>query len=210
MKANLTGVVGTVTGVIALIISVGSFYVNNVRQIDDLRVVIGPPPSPDLKTNGDLLILGSVALTLINSGTRSVAITGIMAVVSRIEKTEAAPKKCPDTGYPLPLKSGSFVIKAGEIVVKTMDIDDDIFTIKDKPLFGETARIIPKGMVEVKTGDRFLACLAMRFVTPDNYAALKVEPVFVYEIGKEMSYEPQFEEGKPIVFYQSTTRIFSR
>jgi hypothetical protein len=209
VAGNWAGRIGAVTGICALIISAGSAYVTTFRQVDDLRVLIGHPPIPAIEKTGDLLIIGSLNLTFINSGNRSVAISGVQGLVTRLSVAHSTSTECrtKDT-YGVPFKIDTFILKAGEIVERNVDIDAWFVWEKRPDVFGMTARAISKSRFEAKPNDVFLTCLALKIVTPDSYSSEISKPAFRYELADGGSI-PLFEPDSPIIFLQRTRMVFS-
>jgi hypothetical protein len=78
------GVVGTVTGVLALLISDLNAYYNIIRQKDELRVANDGRLFASTNADGVLEITGRHSLTFINSGNRDAAVTSIKLLVSEL------------------------------------------------------------------------------------------------------------------------------
>jgi hypothetical protein len=93
----------TTIACLALLVSAGTAYLNNIRQTDDLKVVPGDVPETTIfqESGSRLRVRSGGYLTFINSGSRTVAITKIdMQVIQanvsqqhiEVEKVSKAPQ----------------------------------------------------------------------------------------------------------------------
>jgi hypothetical protein len=163
----------------ALVVSAWTAYRTLVIQEDDIRVVIGKSPSYFLMTDGSLIVYGQPELTFINSGNRAAAITSIAAILSRLGSIEVQSPACAEkTGdyFPVELDIEPFVLKAGEIIVRTGGFPKRSFFEKKDGYY--TLRV---PFVEVKKGDAFLACLQLSITTPDSHSARTQLLAYKYE-----------------------------
>jgi hypothetical protein len=165
---------------IALAVSALTAYYNYFRQVDDFRMVLGYELprvmlGMDRKT---ILFGGSYVASFINSGNRSIAVTGVKAVVGK-GKFPKDPCLIPQS--PVPYKLEPFVVKPAEIVVKNLVPEDfspghqkvvDMFKLNI-----DWEEIPEYGVLDV--------CLLVNVVTPDNYADERSVRIFELVKGKE-------------------------
>ena len=126
--------------------------------------------------NGLITVYGEPELTFINSGNRPAAITSITAIISRLDSIAVESPKCATTDkldyLPAPLNIEPFVLKPGEIIVRTGGFAKPFF---DKKHDFYVLRVpIPK----VKKGDAFLACLQLSITPPDSHSAKTQLPAY--------------------------------
>jgi hypothetical protein len=207
------GVIGTVTGVLALIVAALTAYLTIFQQVDDLKVAIGNAPSVGMK-DGDLWIIGPLEITFINSGNRSVAITNAWTRATRLKSRDATPTNCDTPGSrQAAFKLNELILKPGEIELKKLEPEPLCFMgcdlKKGQDLFGLPTWIVPKSAIEgrIKLGDAFLTCLKLKVTTADGSAKEIDRLVFKYEIGQEKPI-PLFDKEKPIVVVHNTTVVW--
>ncbi|MEH2486266.1 hypothetical protein [Bradyrhizobium sp. AZCC 2230] len=185
--------------VISLAVSLVTFYINALLQVDDVRVMIGDPPYVSTDTNGDTLIEGGQQFSFINSGNRSAAVTTVSGLSRRLNpaanKTCASPLQFQE--FPIILDAQPFVLKPSEIVVTTPTMASK----KDRR--GAPFRI-PKSVFSAKVGDQVLICLNVNVVTPDNTSSAQQIPLYILTF-LEVDAEPTllFDPSKPIVLLKS-------
>ncbi|WP_164935174.1 hypothetical protein [Bradyrhizobium zhanjiangense] len=78
----------------AFIVSLLSFYFSNVRQVDDLRLILGDqqPVTMIVKDGASLDVSPTFTFTFINSGTRTAAVTDIAFLLR--QPTDANDRSC--------------------------------------------------------------------------------------------------------------------
>jgi hypothetical protein len=115
------GVIGTITGVLALIVAALTAYFTIFQQLDELKVAIGHAPAVAIRPNGDLWIIGPLEITFINSGNRSVAVTDAWALATRLKSPDAKPADCDGQEWRgSAFKLDEFILKPGEIELKKL------------------------------------------------------------------------------------------
>jgi hypothetical protein len=205
------GVIGTITGVLALIVAALTAYFTIFQQVDDLKVAIGNAPSVTMKPNGDLWIIGPLEITFINSGNRGVAITNAWALATRLKSRDATPTNCDgQETHGAAFKLDEFILKPGEIELKKLGPVSNCFFCdleKGDDFLGSPTWIVPKSIINIKLGDAFLTCLKLKVTTADGSAKEIDRLVFKYEIGTEKP-TPLFDKEKPIVVVRNTTVVW--
>jgi hypothetical protein len=203
----VTGIVGMVTGLAGALIAGGVAYFTIVRQVDDVRVVIGDPPQVYV-TRKVLEASGEQELTFMNAGNRNAAVSSIKAMATKMEKGQTELPKCEtEETFPIFFKTDSFGIKPGEVIVVKLGLYEGYWKKKDEGFVGDNT------FFHFTDGDMFLACLSVSIATPDSFYRNKVIPAFKYTVREPGSvawtaktYEPLFEENRPI----SLLKLISR
>jgi|SRR5215472_10147455 len=205
----ITGIIGTITGVASLSIGGTVNYFNVVRQVDDIRVAPGSPPSLNVHSKNALIIYGSLTAAFINSGNRSAAITGVSGLLTNFDEPEGG--DC-DKGFarttPLFFDIPAFVLKPGEILVKDFATERLGYFKK-----ADGGGLLLSGLAAMNDVNTGLACLSLTITTPDSYAANVSRPVFKFTIPHEMVLfgvrgERMFRTDQPISYLQRTSGIF--
>jgi hypothetical protein len=165
------GVIGTVTGVLALVISGLNAYFNIIRQKDELRVANDGRLFASTNAEGVLQIIGRHSLTFINSGNRAAAVTGIKLLVSELDNFDdkEAPNCLVGQGVYLDYEIEPFAIKPGEITVKSLDVKENAATFKT--IFGRERKYL------------LMACLEFSVASPDEFRDI-LKPLTIEEFGK--------------------------
>ena len=161
---------------IALVVSLITAYLNTIRQIDDVRLVLGELPFIWQKKK-HVVITGHQELTLINSGNRSAAITRAALLVVR-PLTGARATDCDfDTVrvvFSIDYDFDPLVLKAGEIVVRRALLPRD----KGAGVFRELKQGGAQDFRSVTGGDAIAideivrVCLLFSVATPDGLTSL--------------------------------------
>jgi hypothetical protein len=203
------GVIGAITGVLALLVAGLTAYFTIFEQVDDLKVAFGKLPGATVKPNGDLWIIGPLEITFINSGNRSVAITNVWAMATPLKSPDATATNCdtPET-HGAALRLDSFILKPGELELKKLEAVSNCFfcELEKGEDFLSQPTWVPKSVFKVKLGDAFLTCLSLAVATAEGTSTEIKKPVFKYEIGSEPT--PLFDKTKPIVFVHNTAFVF--
>jgi hypothetical protein len=165
------GVVGTVTGVLALLISGLNAYYNIIRQKDELRVANDGRLFASTNADGVLEITGRHSLTFINSGNRAAAVTSIKLLVSELDNFDdkEAPNCLAGRGVYLDYEIEPFAVKPGEIFVKSLDVKGEAATFKI--IFGTERKYL------------LMTCLEFSVASPDEFRGL-LRPLTIEEFGK--------------------------
>jgi hypothetical protein len=196
---------------LALVISASSAYYNILRQQDDLRVVIGEAPGIFYDTNArNIAIIGGQGLTFINSGNRAAAIMNVSLVIATPLKDENSPKCSTTSTYELRYLFEPFVMKPGELTVKSLQ-DMPIGSIRPSD---PRVRLLPHELFDIKLHDHIIICLFFEVETPSSFNA-KVE-VILYDTN--FLSEKEFDETQwpvpvkdgtpPAILIQKTGSIF--
>jgi hypothetical protein len=132
----------------------------NFRTIDDVRVMVGSIGVQTTREGGNEVSLSAPdSITFINSGTRQVAVLGAGLGVEE-DYTLIGIEACrSERMNALPLNLDSFVLRPGEIVIKSTSFVSDVFRKKEAD------------KSEIKFSNDvvgFSLCILTSIVTPDS------------------------------------------
>jgi hypothetical protein len=184
-----------VISLFSLLISALTIYFNVLLELDDIRVVIGQPPTISREKNGEVSIDGDQEFTFVNSGNRTAAVTYVFITTERIETNVSQAQSCGNMNdklmLPLPFDVAALVLKAGEINI----VSARLGAKRDK----QGIIRIPKELFSAAVGDQILVCLAVNIVTPDNYSTQQRIPVYKFTFENEFAEESAlFDKNKPL------------
>jgi hypothetical protein len=206
------GIVGMVTGLVGLVISGGTAFLTIVRQVDDVRVLIGDPPVVYISNSGKTLESnGEQELTFMNAGNRNAAISNIKGLVIPLDNSEGELPKCKkEEALPISFKPDSFVIKPGEVIVSKVVLQEGFW--KKKKTGDEY--VADNTFFNFKRGAVFMACLSVSVATPDAFYRDKLIPAFKYTLLDSSNmflntkpFESLFEQNRPITLLKRTGTI---
>src|ERR1700726_2018794 len=126
----VTGIVGMVTGLCSLVITAGASYFTLLRQLDDVRVVIGDPPTVFISRK-ELEAQGQQELIFMNGGNRHAAISNVKAKIIRWSKQDELGCLTNQDPFFLYFKPDAFVIKPGEVLVAKVDFQEGFWRKSD-------------------------------------------------------------------------------
>jgi hypothetical protein len=178
----------------AFIVSFLSFYFSNVRQVDDLWLILGnqQPITMIVKDGASLDVSPTLAFTFINSGTRTAAVTNIAFLLR--QPTDMSDRSCSYPRAPIEYETDVIVLQPGQIAAKTLsakkkqgydEVEEDFRGWVNKP----TETLQRMWVNKPKEGDViFVSYLHFSIVTP----SLKKEVEFpisrvTYEIPPTMN-----------------------
>lgn len=174
MAKEWTGVIGTVTGVLALIVSVTTAYFNLFRQTDELRVSVQNLPYVwTEKDTGQLAVTARQNITLINSGTRAVAVTKVELWVFQVDSVADGKTCAGDVGRILDYNFTPVVVKANDIVAQNIELINGNY---ETPLGQRVILDKPQKYL-------LMACMTFDVSTPDDSVSEIKKLLFVEEIG---------------------------
>jgi hypothetical protein len=205
----VTGFVGMVTGLCSLMITAGATYFTLVLHLDDLRVVIGEPPTVYISRK-ELEAVGQQQLIFMNVGNRHAAVSNVKAKIIRWSEQDEldCPTKENKTFF-LYFKPDAFVIRPGEVLVAKVDFQEGFWRKSDLGYKADNT------VLGFKSGDVFLICLSVGIATPDNYSKEILKPAFKYTgVGYEAPltlnpYRPLFEHNRPIILLNKSGSILT-
>jgi hypothetical protein len=207
------GFVGMASGLVGAFIAAGVFYFTVIRQVDDVRVVIGDPPVVYISESGKTLESnGEQELTFMNAGNRHAAISNIKGMVIPIEKGESSLPKCQiEDTLSISFKPESFVMKPGEVIVSKLLLQEGFWKRKKK----EGGYIADNTFFSFENASSFLVCLVVSVTTPDAFDRDMLKPAFKYTLfnvrkttGETKIFEPLFEQNRPITLLKKASTIF--
>jgi hypothetical protein len=200
--------------VASLIVSLTTLYFNIFLQEDNLRVVIGETPMVSRNEGGEIGLYGDQQLTFINSGNRPAALTRIEAHARALQDEADRECKKPDdvrnffAMVPINFDAKPFVIRPGEIQHVTTTPEAGLAWRKEKAEGGtredETPMFrLPREYHQSKGSGKYLVCITLSFVVPDNYAVRWQKAAYLFSFDGADAYFADraalFDEGKPIV-----------
>lgn len=155
-----------VISLFSLLIASSTFYFNTFRQTDNLRVIIPQTPSVSLAASKDKLTVAggdTQTITLINSGTREVAVTNIMFRLVLNNWSDEKDERCrgQDSTYMFQLETEAIVIPPTSVKL-----------LKFEPATGELS--IPLDAKTKRLYDTIATCVEFGVVTPDRFLYPKV------------------------------------
>lgn len=178
----------------AFIVSFLSFYFSNVRQVDDLRLILGnqQPITMIVKDGASLDVSPTLAFTFINSGTRTAAVTSIAFLLR--QPTSMSDRSCSYPRAPIEYETDVIVLQPGQIVAKTL-------SAKRKQGYDEVEADFrgwvnqPREILQRMSVNRpeegnaiFVSCLQFRIVTPSLKKEVEVPiSTVTYEIPPAMN-----------------------
>ena len=204
---------------VALFVAVTTATFNVVLQLDDVRVVIGKHPIATITDEGAVGLTGNQEFTFINSGTRAAAITSVGGMVFPLKNEDDPYRDCnppigdgenipPARGWmPIGLDAIPLVLKPGDISVVAAKPGGFLWRRRK-----DGTVVFPGGFYRPKDGDRFLVCLTLSVVTPDNFTTRWYKPAFVVEVTDAFPRDDKelFEKEKPIVVVRRISTVFQR
>lgn len=199
---------------LALFVSGTTAYLNVIWQYDDIRVVVGRPPTAYINDNREVVLSGGLDLTFINSGNRAAVITRLSAQVRQVVDTDGDTLECSSASLstlPLPLdfKPVPLVLSPGAIARVDSTVGDflNLWT-KD----GQSGALLNKKAFQAKGGQEFIGCISLSVVVPDSYQDDWSQPVFKVMLNEDADTEdwPLFKPDTPIVILQRTGSVFTR
>lgn len=210
---------------IALVISAATALFTVVLQLDDLRVVVGSRPQLSIDDK-DIMITGRQELTLINSGTRAIALNSLAAVAYRLRSLDDKYRDCipPDSepahdtedapaprrvDYRIPLDFTPVVLKPGDItVVSATPVARGFW----KPRIRGGIEI-PIGWYKPREDDVFLVCLYLYVVTPDSVTTRWNRPLFLVPVSSQVELkqgEELFDKERPMSVLKRISPVWHR
>ncbi len=205
-ETRIGGVLTATASLIAFVISLATFYYTNLRQADDLRVVIDTFPYVDFKGNPVQISVESwpTNFTFINAGNRAIAISRVALLVAQPGSFHPAsplvdpqPTSCPHPqsgslfgGLSIDYEMAPFVIKPSEITIKTLNLrkttaEQAHFGIAAPPPRHDKATedsvaltlpLTPANQIGPQ-GYYLLACVFFGVTTPDSSVAYSITPL---------------------------------
>jgi len=180
---------------LAFLISAASAYTTLIKKTDDIRFELDALPGPTKNPKQAVISLaGGRNLTIVNSGTRTAAITKVSLYADQPPWPGVRPRPCGQlvpTEYEYDLEP--FIIGPGEIVVKRLMFKQPS---GDDKLSPDGGLLIVPSHVQPSEGFQIAACLFIRLVTPESSALEAKKPLFSYQFTKR---PPPFDPDLPFI-----------
>jgi hypothetical protein len=170
---------------VALFVSLTTAYFNLPLQEDDIHTILNPAPYVYLDPERNTMVWGPQGITLINSGNRSAAITEVAFLMVNANAKGETTRDC-NAGPTLYLnyEFQPLVLKAGEIVVKTLE--EAVPPQPWESIEGHRKR----GPQFFMNGDLVLTCLRFTVTTPGSEITEVKVPKNKFRIGEGPSLNP--------------------
>jgi hypothetical protein len=113
-QINLKDMITVSLSVLAVGLSVSTFYLNVLREVDDIGVLIEPPAVD--QTKNDFRLKGGLGLNFVNAGNRSAIVANIDIIISDIGDIRSGDFSCADNEKCIGTNAGHILVKKDDVL----------------------------------------------------------------------------------------------
>ena len=160
--------IGSPTAWLALILSSTSLYFNIFRQLDNINAIIDIVAIPSENDNKRFdVTVSNRQIILTNNGNRYAILRNCWVTIEKYNKPSENGIKIVYSDYVILQSSDETIIKPGEMIIKTLDVNNDLTkSANDRWIINGNKMELSNNIVE--KGDRVKIDIVFVIVTPDG------------------------------------------